>query len=87
MATIKLMKEVKFINTYSFVFSARPGTPAFNLTKINSKDAKERLITFMIGNFSSPDSVIKLSPTFFMGNPVFGEQYKLSIFKINHLLF
>ena len=46
MATIKLMKEVKFINTYSFVFSARPGTPAFNLTKINSKDAKERLITF-----------------------------------------
>ena len=46
MATIKLMKEVKFINSYSFVFSARPGTPAFNLTKINSKDAKERLITF-----------------------------------------
>ena len=46
MATIKLMKEVKFINTYSFVFSARPGTPAFNLTKINSNDAKERLITF-----------------------------------------
>ena len=46
MATIKLMKEVKFIKTYSFVFSARPGTPAFNLTKINSKDAKERLITF-----------------------------------------
>ena len=46
MATIKLMKEVKFINSYSFVFSARPGTPAFNLTKINPKDAKERLITF-----------------------------------------
>ena len=46
MATIKLMKEVKFINSYSFVFSARPGTPAFNLTKISSKDAKERLITF-----------------------------------------
>ena len=46
MATIKLMKEVKFINSYSFVFSARPGTPAFNLTKINSKDAKERLIAF-----------------------------------------
>ncbi len=46
MATIKLMKEVKFINSYSFIFSARPGTPAFNLTKINSKDAKERLITF-----------------------------------------
>jgi len=46
MATIKLMKEVKFINSYSFIFSARPGTPAFNLTKINSKDAKERLIKF-----------------------------------------
>ena len=46
MATIKLMKEVKFINSYSFVFSARPGTPAYNLTEINSKDAKERLIAF-----------------------------------------
>ena len=28
------MKKVKFINSYSFIFSARPGTPAFNLKKL-----------------------------------------------------
>ena len=44
--TIKLMKNVKFINSYSFIFSARPGTPAFNLEKIDEKDAKKRLIKF-----------------------------------------
>ena len=40
------MKKVKFINSYSFIFSARPGTPAFNLKKIDDKLAKERLTTF-----------------------------------------
>jgi len=44
--TIKLLKEVKFINSYSFIFSARPGTPAYNLKKIDEKVAKERLINF-----------------------------------------
>ena len=44
--TLKLMKKVKFINTYSFIFSARPGTPAFNLKKIEEKSAKERLDIF-----------------------------------------
>ena len=44
--TLKLMKKVKFINTYSFIFSARPGTPAFNLQKIEEKSAKERLDIF-----------------------------------------
>jgi len=45
-ATIKLMNDVKFINSYSFIFSARPGTPAFDLTKIDQKEAKKRLIEF-----------------------------------------
>ena len=27
--TLELLKKVKFINTFSFIFSARPGTPAF----------------------------------------------------------
>ena len=44
--TIKLMKEVKFINSYSFLYSARPGTPAFNLDKIDENIAKERLFLF-----------------------------------------
>ena len=44
--TIELMKEVKFINSYSFLYSARPGTPAFNLNKIDENIAKERLFLF-----------------------------------------
>ena len=44
--TIDLMQKVKFINSYSFVYSARPGTPAYSLKKIEDKLSKERLITF-----------------------------------------
>ena len=44
--TIELMNKVKFINSFSFIFSARPGTPAFNLKNIDEKDAKNRLIEF-----------------------------------------
>ena len=46
--TVKLMQEVKFINSFSYMFSARPGTPAFKLKTVNKKDAKERLIKFQI---------------------------------------
>ena len=42
------MKRVKFIGSYSFIFSARPGTPSFNLDKIDSDVAKERLLIFKI---------------------------------------
>ncbi len=44
--TEKLMKDVKFVNSFSFVFSGRPGTPAFNLKKIDPLVAKKRLIGF-----------------------------------------
>ncbi len=44
--TIKLMEEVKFINSYSFIYSARPGTPAYDLKGIDPKKAKKRLIEF-----------------------------------------
>ena len=44
--TEKLIKNVKYINSYSFIFSARPGTPAFTLKKISQSEAKERLIGF-----------------------------------------
>ncbi len=44
--TEKLMKKVKFINSYSFIFSARPGTPAFNLQKTDEAEAKRRLVIF-----------------------------------------
>ncbi len=44
--TLKLLKEVEFINSYSFIFSARPGTPAAKLKKIEESVAKTRLIEF-----------------------------------------
>ena len=44
--TIELMNKVKFINSYSFVYSARPGTPAYSLVNINHSDAKKRLMEF-----------------------------------------
>ena len=44
--TLKLLKEVEFINSYSFVFSARPGTPAAKLKKIETIVAKNRLMQF-----------------------------------------
>ena len=40
------MNKVKFINSFSFVFSARPGTPAFKLKGFDEKEAKNRLIQF-----------------------------------------
>jgi tRNA-2-methylthio-N6-dimethylallyladenosine synthase len=44
--TIELMTKIGFINSFSFLFSARPGTPAFNLKKVNEAEAKNRLIEF-----------------------------------------
>ena len=44
--TLKLINKVKFINSYSYIFSARPGTPAFNLKKMNQEDVKKRLMDF-----------------------------------------
>jgi len=44
--TLELVRNVKFINSYSFIFSARPGTPSFHLKKIDNNLAKERLLIF-----------------------------------------
>jgi len=44
--TLTLMKDVKFINSYSFVYSARPGTPAANLETVDRKKSKDRLKIF-----------------------------------------
>ena len=37
------MKEIKFINSYSFIFSARPGTPAFDLSKLDPKKMRKKI--------------------------------------------
>ncbi len=44
--SLSLLKEIKFINTYSFVFSARPGTPAANMKEVEINEAKNRLLIF-----------------------------------------
>ena len=41
--TIKLIKKIKFINSYSFIFSPRPGTVAANLELVDKKISMERL--------------------------------------------
>lgn len=42
-STMKLVEEVKFAIAYSFMFSPRPGTPAFKLVDIDKKIKKARL--------------------------------------------
>ena len=44
--TLKLLKKVEFINSYSFLYSSRPGTPAAKMNDINQAIAKERLKKF-----------------------------------------
>ena len=44
--TVEIMNKVRFINSYSFIFSARPGTPAFRLKKINEKYSKKKGFQF-----------------------------------------
>ena len=42
--TFELIKKIKFINSFSFIFSPRPGTKAAKLEMIEKNVAKERLI-------------------------------------------
>ena len=44
--TVKLMKNVKFINSYSYIFSPRPGTPAAKFAEVDINISKERLKFF-----------------------------------------
>ena len=42
--TLELIEKIRFINSYSFIYSPRPGTPASNLTSVEKEVAKKRLI-------------------------------------------
>ena len=48
--TMNLVKNIQFINSYSFIYSPRPGTPASKLKPIDNEIAKERLKKIRIGN-------------------------------------
>ena len=41
--TMELIKKIKFTNSYSFIFSQRPGTVAADLNLVDKKKSKERL--------------------------------------------
>ena len=45
-ATLKLLKDIKYINSYSFIYSSRPGTPASKMKKDNENILKKRLAKF-----------------------------------------
>ena len=42
--TLNLVKKIKFINSFSFIFSPRPGTIASKLNEVNKVISKDRLI-------------------------------------------
>ena len=41
--TLRLIKKIKFINSYSFIFSPRPGTIAADLDLVDKEKSQERL--------------------------------------------
>jgi tRNA-2-methylthio-N6-dimethylallyladenosine synthase len=51
--TIKLIEKVGFFNSYSFIFSSRPGTPAAKKQLNNLEESKKRLkeVQDIIANF------------------------------------
>ena len=50
--TLKLLNQVQFINTYSFIYSPRPGTPAALMKEIPKEISKKRLLNFQkISNY------------------------------------
>jgi len=51
--TLNLVKKIKFINSFSFIFSPRPGTKAANLDQIKKETAKERLLKIQEHLFKS----------------------------------
>ena len=44
--TCELMEKIKFVNSYSYIYSQRPGTPASEMKMIDKNLAKKRLVIF-----------------------------------------
>ena len=42
--TLELIAKIRFINSFSFIYSARPGTPASELINVEKEVAKKRLM-------------------------------------------
>jgi tRNA-2-methylthio-N6-dimethylallyladenosine synthase len=68
--TLKLIEETRFINSYSFIYSCRPGTPASKLSNIKKEITKKRLIKLQkvlekINTQSKKDFLNKLTEVLF----------------------
>jgi tRNA-2-methylthio-N6-dimethylallyladenosine synthase len=46
-ATMKLIEEIEFDHSFSFVYSARPGTPAADLPDITSEETKKKRLKIL----------------------------------------
>ena len=57
--TLNLLEKINFINSFSFIFSPRPGTKAANLDTINNDVTKERLITIQKKLFNNQIQINK----------------------------
>ena len=57
--TFELIKKIKFINSFSFIFSPRPGTKASKLEMIDKNIAKERLTLIQEKLFSNQIEINK----------------------------
>ncbi|ARJ49817.1 tRNA (N6-isopentenyl adenosine(37)-C2)-methylthiotransferase MiaB [Candidatus Pelagibacter sp. RS40] len=57
--TLKLLDKVNFINSFSFIFSPRPGTTASNYELIDNEICKERLVTIQKKLFNNQIQINK----------------------------
>jgi tRNA-2-methylthio-N6-dimethylallyladenosine synthase len=46
-ATMKLIEEIEFDHSFSFVYSARPGTPAADLPDVTSEETKKKRLKIL----------------------------------------
>ena len=57
--TLELLEKIRFVNSFSFIFSPRPGTTAANLEMVDSEVAKKRLITIQEKLFNNQKELNK----------------------------
>ncbi len=63
--TISLIKKVNYINSFSFIYSPRPGTPASKMKMLDQKVQKERLIVLqhLLGEIQKNKNNIEIGKT------------------------
>ena len=57
--TMELLEEIKFVNSFSFIFSPRPGTTAANLEIVDKEISKKRLIVIQEKLFNNQKELNK----------------------------